>query len=150
MTRPAEVGKDQGVAVRRGFCREVVGDDAACSQRLSITTCWPQASVKRWAIARAVKSFALPAEPGTMTRMGRIGYDCADTAVAPAQVAAINEEQQTGPLLFTCDCSSHIDVLSRWHFNRRTGSAFLLNRGLFADCPMFRQMQRTHRNSVRG
>ena len=31
-------------------------------------------SVKRCAIARAVKSTALPAEPGTMMRIGREGY----------------------------------------------------------------------------
>src|SRR3972149_1829599 len=79
-------------------------------ERLSITICWPQASVRRCAIARAVKSLALPAEPGTMTRIGRTGYVCAETSVVPAQ-AVIKENSSRLRIVLSPSLNLHLRFL---------------------------------------
>src|SRR4051812_10146801 len=84
--------------------------------RLSITTCCPHASVKRCPIARAVKSLELPGVPGTMTRIGRAGYDCAQRFVQAQTAAAIDTNSRLrmrfrSSLSFSC----RGDALERHH-----------------------------------
>src|SRR5262245_46497721 len=66
---------------------------AAAPARLSTTACWPSAFPSTCATGRAMRSVPLPADHGTIIRIGLAGYGCAPTAPIPRQKAEVRRQK---------------------------------------------------------